>query len=110
MNRKIFLVLLSLMFVTSCISYSNEGGMPYTKTNAIEKGVTTRSWLYDHLGEPVSIHATRRGSDIWHYRFTAKERTKVSFLLLFNVSSKRESTRDLYLELMDGVVEDYWQE
>lgn len=103
-------IVLTTLLLTSCISYHHEGTDAYRESVSLERGVTTVDWVYDRLGHPFSRHKKSDGSEILHYKFDEEEETRVHLFLLINIHNKERRTSDLFIEIRDGVVEDYWQD
>ena len=103
-------VILALgIMLSGCISYESDGSNRYERISDVRKGATSAAWLREYLGRPESRHTTESGSEIWHYEFDEREKTRVSLFLVFSVRTENRSNRDYYFEVRDGVVEDYWQ-
>jgi len=109
MNKLAVLCLLAIT-LSGCISYRIEGDSNPQQISGVRSGETSAHWLEDQLGTPMSIRKTNTGSEIWHYRFTEKEKTHVSLFLIFSLSNESTSSTDYYFELVDGVVDSFWQE
>jgi len=101
------ILIFCLLGLSGCISYHHEGDERLSQTPKIVDG-TDSQWLLDHLGEPLHRKLTEKGTEIWHYRFSEKEKTKVSLFLLFRVSSESDSEKNLFLELEEDRVVDHW--
>jgi len=106
------LVLLCLLTITlsGCISYHSDGSNRQQQISGIRSGETTAGWLRDQLGTPMSVRKTNNDSEIWHYRFSEIEKTHVSLFLIFSVSNESTSSTDYYFEIVDGVVDSFWQD
>lgn len=107
--RAALIAILSIV-LTGCISYESDGSNRGERISEVRKGSTSSSWLSEYLGRPESRHTTDSGSEIWHYEFDEREKTRVSLFLVFRVKTENRSSRDYYFEVRDGVVEDYWQD
>ncbi len=108
--KNIILIGLLGAVLTGCISYRTDGDHNRQEVNSVRAGVTTADWLQDNLGAPKSVRKTGKGSEIWHYQFSEKEKTHVSLFLIFSVSNENEQSSDYYFEIADGVVESFWQD
>jgi len=108
--KKLVLLCLWTITLSGCISYRSDGSNGRQQISGIRSGETTVDWLEDQLGTPMSVRKTRMGSEIWHYRFSEKEKTHVSLFLIFSVSNENTSSTDYYFEIVDGVVDSFWQE
>jgi hypothetical protein len=107
---KAIIVTLTIFLLTSCISYHHDGTDAYGESAQLQRGVTTADWVYDHLGHPFSRHQKDDGSEILHYKFNEEEETRVHLLFIINIHSKDRSSTHLFIEIRDGIVEDYWQD
>ncbi|MDK1023991.1 MAG: hypothetical protein QGD92_07135 [Gammaproteobacteria bacterium] len=108
--HKVIITTLTTLLLTSCIFYHYDGTDAYRQSVSLERGVTTVDWVYDHLGHPLSRHKKTDGSEILHYQFHAEEETRVHLFLIINIHSKERKSSDLFIEIRDGIVEDYWQD
>ncbi len=108
--KKLALLCLLTITLSGCISYRSDGSNGLQQISGIRSGETTVDWLEDQLGTPMSVRITNKGSEIWHYRFSEKEKTHVSLFLIFSVSNENTSSTDYYFEIVDGVVDSFWQE
>ena len=107
---KVISIVLSTLLLASCISYHHDGSDAYDQSASLERGVTTADWVYDHLGHPLSRHKKIDGSEILHYKFDEEEETRVHLLFIINVHSTDRNSTDLFIEIRDGIVTDYWQD
>lgn len=96
--------------LSGCISYESDGHSSYNSISQIRKGHTTTAWLRENLGQPDSRHETESGTEIWHYEFDEREKTRVSLLLVFSVKTENRSSREFFFEINDNIVQDYWRE
>ena len=107
---KLAVALLSSLLLTSCISYHHDGSNSYDASLRMERGVTSAEWVEEQLGRPLSTHMKEDGSEILHYHFTDEEETRFHFFIILDIHSKDIKTTDLYVEIEDGIVQDYWKE
>ena len=107
---KVIISSLAILLLTSCISYHHDGTDAHNQSASLERGVTTAEWVYDHLGHPLSRHQKDDGSEILHYKFDEEEETRVHLLFIINIHTREQDSTDLFIEIRDGVVEDYWQD
>jgi hypothetical protein len=105
------LILIASLALTlpGCISYESDGNEVHQYVTGIRSGETTAGWLEDHLGTPMSVRRTNMDSEIWRYQFNQREKTHVSLFLIFNVSSESNQSEDYYFEIVDGIVDSFWQ-
>lgn len=107
---KLFTIVLLGFMLSSCISYHHDGTDAHEQSASLERGVTTAEWVYDELGKPRSSHTRQDGSRILHYQFDEEEETRIHLLLIINIHNKETDYSNLFIEIQDGVVEDYWQD
>mgnify|MGYP003339469599 FL=1 len=75
---RVLLIIICLVGLSGCISYHQEGDDRLSQAAHVTTGETSKEWLLDNLGKPRHQKITSRGTEIWHYRFNEKEKTKVS--------------------------------
>ncbi len=108
--KHLVLITLSIATLSGCISYESDGNYVRQYVTGIRAGETTADWLEDHLGTPMSVRRTNMDSEIWRYQFNQREKTHVSLFLIFNVSSESNQSTDYYFEIVDGIVDSFWQD
>ena len=61
------------------------------------------------LGEPTNKQELEDGTEIYKYVYTKRvKKDTVIFLLLTSQDSKDER-QELFIEIKDGIVQDYWE-
>ncbi len=103
-------VIFTTLLLTSCISYHHEGTDAYSQSISMQRGITTSEWVYDHLGHPLSSYSTENGSEILQYQFDEQEETSVHLFLVLNFHNREHGLSNLFIEIRDGIVRDYWQD
>ena len=107
--KHLILIASLALTLTGCISYESDGNDTQQYVTGVRTGETTTDWLEDHLGTPMSVRRTNMDSEIWHYQTNQREKTHVSLFLIFNVSNESNQSEDYYFEIVDGIVDDFWQ-
>lgn len=76
----------------------------------ITPGETTEAWVIAALGDPSSIKDVDDTTRILRYESTKIKHTDAELLFIFDVGSRIELDRTVFIETHDGVVARYWRE
>lgn len=110
--RAFLVSLFSVTYLTACtildiredVHYSYEDGkIAQTLLTKVVPGVTTREWLVDNLGEPVTETIVEQETEVM-YQFDEHVNTRTRVLFLFSYRSTKVVPRQLIFALRDDVV------
>ena len=91
------------------IKYGSKGAMVSEQTlEQIERDETSKAKLVSLLGEPSSKKATN-GTEIYKYVYTKKKTSGVVLFLILAIGDSEEQRNELFFEIKDDVVVDWWQ-
>ncbi len=76
----------------------------------IQPGETTEAWIVATLGEPSRVEDVGNATRILRYESTKIKEVDAALLFVFDVGSRVELDRTVFIETRDGVVERYWSE
>jgi len=110
------LLTLGVLSMTGCLftvdSDRQEGVSPWSEGQVarIERGSTSADWVLSSFGDPERITRYEDGSEVWRYSKSSKVETEVGLFLLFHVDVEKEYQEQLFIEIRDARVKDYWMQ
>lgn len=110
------LLAMGVLSMTGCLftvdSDRHEGASPWSEGQVarIERGTTSAAWVRTSFGEPERTTHYDDGSEVWRYTNTSKVDTEVGFFLLFHVDVENEQKEQLFIEIKEERVSDYWMQ
>ena len=78
--------------------------------DAIQPGVTSRTWVVENLGQPSSTYLNEAGNEVLSYLTVREQDTEVAFLFLFDIEVSEEEVRTLHIEIEEDAVKSFWLE
>ena len=92
------------------INYGPKGAMVSEETmGQIERGKSSKAKLLSLLGEPSSKETPTEGTEIYKYVYTKKKTSGVALFLIFAIGDSEEYHNELFFEIKDDVVVDWWR-
>lgn len=110
------LLTLGVLSMTGCLftvdSDRHEGASPWSEGQVarIERGSTSADWVLSSFGTPERITRHEDGSEVWRYSRSSKVETEIGLFLLFHVDVENEQEEQLFVEIREARVNDYWMQ
>jgi hypothetical protein len=76
----------------------------------VKSGVTSRAWIFEHLGRPDSAYVNEAGNEVLRYVARHEEEVEVSLLFLFSFDASDDNVYTIHVEIEDDIVKGYWVE
>ena len=116
MTAGMFVLGAGVLFAQGCLVNTSSttvySGNRVSKTALakLEKGESTEEFVLATIGAPSDKHELADGSVLWKYEWSRRQRSSGAVFLLLNADSTTERDSRAFIQMRDGVVEDYWIE
>ena len=99
-----------LVVASKSSSYGPKGAMVSEATlEQIQPGETSKAKLVALLGEPSSKQEVDDDTEIYKYVYSKKTNSCATVFLLFASSDNKEEFQELFFEIRDDLVVDWWK-
>lgn len=76
----------------------------------IEPGKTTRNWLVATLGRPTEVNTVSENEEVLRYESRTVQERRLHILLLYGGDHEVERVENVYFEIENGIVMNYWRD
>ncbi len=78
--------------------------------DTVKSGVTSRGWIFEHLGRPDSTYVNEAGNEVLRYIARHEEEMEIALLFLFAFDVSDDEVYTIHVEIEDDIVKGYWIE
>ena len=86
------------------------GAAAMASMGSVQSGVTSRQWIFDHLGNPDSSYVNAQGNEVLRYVSRRETEADIHLFLLFSIDVSDEDIYTVHIEIEDDVVNGWWIE
>lgn len=92
------------------VTLGSKGPMVSAKTlEQIEPGRTSKAKVIALLGEPNTKQELDDGTELYKYVYTKQTKTNAVVFLLLTSHDTMDERSELFVEIKDGVVQNFWK-
>ena len=86
------------------------GAAAMASMDNVQSGVTSRQWIFTHLGNPDSSYVNPKGNEVLRYVSRRETEADIHLFLLLSIDVSEEEVYTVHIEIEDDLVNGWWIE